>query len=160
MRSDLAAEEAWRADSVLALPDDLPQPVFSLTESPASALPESLLPLNSTIHVHFWIFFCPGRKLNTFLKWNTESLLQRIQINLSLTFTIPHQAWHQGRQWLCPGISTACIRPQSNCVTKPEKTVSDRGSFYLSHMKNSFVIPFLCKPVLGVSVRGKFLTRN
>lgn len=105
-------------------------------------MPESLLPLNSTIHVHFWIFFCPGRKLNTFLKWNTESLLQRIQINLSLTFTIPHQAWHQGRQWLCPGISTACIRPQNNCVTKPEKTVSDRGSFYLSHMKNSFVIPF------------------
>lgn len=37
---------------------------------------------------------------------------------------------------------------KNNFVTKPEKNVSDRDWYYLRY---SLVIPFLCKPVLGVS---------
>lgn len=66
MRSDLAAEEAWRADSVLALPDDLPQPVFSLTESPASAW----IPTPSELHHSCTLldFFLPWQETEYFFK--------------------------------------------------------------------------------------------
>lgn len=63
-------------------------------------LPQSLLLLNSTIHVHFWGLFLPCQESEYFLTWNTESLLQRTQINHSLSFKIRHPAWHQGRQSL------------------------------------------------------------
>lgn len=61
------------------------------------------IPTSSELH-HSWtllgFFFYPTRKVNTFWQWNTESLLQRIQINHSLSFKIWHPAWHQGRQSL------------------------------------------------------------
>lgn len=84
-----------RGQTVLALPDDHNQ-----SSSWVLLLPQSLLLLNSTIHVHFWGLFLPCQESEYFLTWNTESLLQRTQINHSLSFKIRHPAWHQGRQSL------------------------------------------------------------